>query len=108
MEEDIKILEEIIESAEKSINRLEDNDLSGTMRGVLELRKRQTQSLLNLINKNKELEKIVELMAKELSRKKGMIKKVCGKCNYEECIKLNIEECIIEHYKKKASEENEN
>jgi AMMECR1 domain-containing protein len=57
MEESIKILEEMIESAEKSINRLEDNDLSGTMRGVLELRKRQSQSLLNLINRYKELEK---------------------------------------------------
>ena len=70
MEESIKILEEMIESAEKSINRLEDNDLSGTMRGVLELRKCQAQSMLNLINKYKKQEKIIELMAEYISIQK--------------------------------------
>lgn len=105
MEESIKILEEMIESAEKSINRLEDNDLSGTMRGVLELRKRQTQSLLNIINKNKEQEKIIELMAESIADS-GIFSDSCqSKIEADECCDT-CEKCIKDYFKKKASEWN--
>ena len=102
------------------------------MRGVLELRKRQTQSLLNLINKYKELEKerdsiyadyqdlgkekleqekMIELMVDELSLENAL------NCVYKEykgheCIRNDdfdckysrekCKNCIKEFYKKKV------
>ena len=135
MEESIKILEKMIESAEKSINKLEDNDLSDTIRGVLELRKQQTQSLLNLINKYKEQEEQIEeyklnvkeamheaqenarIFRKEQAKTNEYRKMVELMAEYIDFDKMNFncsslcvkegcrEECIIDYFRKKAKGE---
>ena len=92
MEEDIKILEEI-EVTNFNTSNIYLNP------------KKVNTAIRNLINKNKELEKMVELMAEEMdancfhgSSYNDYCKKECDK---------NCKKCIIDFFKKKASEENE-
>lgn len=101
MEEDIKILEEI-EVTNFNTSNIYLNP------------KKVNTAIRNLINKNKELEKIVELMAKDITendidedicrkvKNKTSEKDDCYGDDYDMC-----KDCVIEFYKKKASEENE-
>ena len=61
--------------------------------------------IIDLKRKVREQEKVIELLSKELSHKKGMIKKICNKCIYDECIESKFETCIIEHFTRKAKGE---
>lgn len=90
MEEDIKIIEEML--------RLNKNRIEPQI----------VQAIKNLINKYKEQEKIIELMAKDIAEKdidEDICKKVgknpfCDEYGEEsKCV-----ECVIEYYKKKALE----
>lgn len=106
LEEDIKILKEWVEES-KQFEK--DYDLKKIAFGTLG--QKRIMALENLINKNKELEKIVELMAKDITendidedicrkvKNKTSEKDDCYGDDYDMC-----KDCVIEFYKKKASE----
>ncbi len=99
MEEDIKIIK---------------NHYVFTTNHVLDdENKRFKQAIENLINKNKELEKMVELMAKDIAKNdidEDICRKVKNKTSEkDDCYGDDYDmckDCVIEFYKKKASEEN--
>ena len=63
------------------------------------------QSIENLINKNKEQEKIIKLMAESIADS-GIFSDSCqSKIEADECCDT-CEKCIKDYFKKKASEEN--
>ena len=73
------------------------------------------QAIEKLISKNKEQEKIIELMAKDIAENKldeDICRKVKNKTSEkDDCYGDDYDmckDCVIEFYKKKASEENGN
>lgn len=92
MEEDIKIIK---------------NHYVFTTNHVLDdENKRFKQAIENLINKNKEQEKIIKLMAESIADS-GIFSDSCqSKIEADECCDT-CEKCIKDYFKKKASEENE-
>lgn len=119
MEEDIKIIKNhyvfktnhVLDDENKQFKQAIENlinrcrELEKATDNYVEFIKNTANDYELLVNENKEQEKVIELMAKELSRKKGMIKKVCGNFNCEECIEMKFEECVIEFFRKKAKGE---
>lgn len=108
MEEDIKILEEWVEENRDwyCIECGYNCELNGT-------KTKHNQAIENLINKYKEQEKIIELMAKDIVELTGSCpydwqnyeREVCENiCSY---VNQNHEEykCFIEYYEKKAKGE---
>lgn len=93
MEEDFKLLEEM------KNNCLTKRDY------IDEKAERKAQAIENLINKYKEQEKMIELMAECLAE--GDCDLMCSECG---CYKCEAEidvvmECIKKHFKKKAKGE---
>lgn len=104
MEEDIKILEEFIDTNSGALKIWQISDISEC--------EKLRQAIENLINKYKEQEKVIELMAKFINNIDidEDICKVMGEKPYcdeyynaNNCIK-----CVIDYFKKKARDENGN
>ena len=106
--EEVKKLIKIFNNAFNMLNR----DIIQTT-----ITKEQVLAIENLINKNKELEKMVELIILDLhelyKQYPGTIDKFYNHkmCLWEDCDDINREVncdyCLKQYYKKKASEENE-
>lgn len=122
MEEDIKILEALMS---EYVGKSKEYELYSV---PVHIDKNDIQAIENLINKNEELEEInnilngviksltklgeehmemINLMGKELAKRKNIMKKVCKECIYDECIESKPKNCVIDYFKKKASEKNE-
>ena len=67
--------------------------------------KRFKQAIENLINKNKEQEKIIKLMAESIADSGIFSDSYQSKIEADECCDT-CEKCIKDYFKKKASEEN--
>lgn len=97
MEEDIKILEEM------KNNCLTKRDY------IDEKAERKAQAIENLINKYKEQEKMIELMAKDITERTescpyDLYDYKIENCD-EVCDSIKVAKCFIEYYKKKAKGE---
>lgn len=108
LEEDINILEALMSEYVAKSREYEFYSVP------IHIDENDIEAIENLINKNKELEKMVELMAKDIAendidedicRKVKNIKSEKNDCygdDYDMC-----KACVIEFYKKKARENNE-
>lgn len=102
MEEDIKILEEFIKDYEATTDPLEQSAYFEEV---------PVKTIRNIINKYKEQEKIIELMANFINNITDIDEDICKVIGDDiHCTEYNKEgkcvECTINYFKKKASEEN--
>lgn len=103
MEEDIKILEHLKNDFIRLINKKDEYVIEK------DKREKEVKAIENIINKNKELEKMVELMAEWISNNCFYSDAYSNSCEIiqDSCYKnLDCKKCIIGYFKKKASEEN--
>lgn len=102
--EEFKNLKEIIELCKEELENNDENT-----HATLDLV--DLKELKNLINKNKELEKMVELMADRLSYDAFYMDEASEYCEVKkkECDcyqnKLGCKECLLDYFRKKAKGE---
>ena len=85
MEEDIKTLERLKKGLMSFVEGAVEESLSNTMKQVLEVRRKQVKAIENLINKYKEQEKIIEIMAKDIAE-------ITGSCPFD-LHNYQVEDC---------------